>query len=383
MSRVANRTRFERALINIAAFVILVAGMRAAAPILVPFLFAIFVAVIITPLFIALRRMGMRSGFALLIISLGLVGMGFLAVQVAGNALNDFTKKLPAYQRRLQTQEDNFVAWLKSKGIEVPRQAASKEPSGAEDAVGANNNAEIMLNPQAVLRYAGNLAATLSSLFGKGMIIMLVVIFILLEVAILPGRIRQVPGLTEELWDQLMEMTDNVRQYMVMKTVMSLVTGVLVWLWLEVLGVDYALLLGMLAFGLNFIPAIGSIIASIPGILLALVLFGPGSALLCAIGYLVINIGISNFIEPRYMGRGLRLSPLTILLSVIFWGWVLGPLGMLLSVPITMATKIILESSADTVWLALLLGPPAVKKRPPADVMEIPAAVDPESESNP
>jgi predicted PurR-regulated permease PerM len=337
----------ERILVYSACFVIIVAGMRAAAPILVPFLLAIFIAIITTPLFLMLRRWGIRTGFAFLIILIALIVFSSLAVRVATISLSEFTRRLPEYGMKLQNQQNRVVEWLKDKGVETP------EPS-------LNN----LLNPQEAVGYARNLAATLSGLMGNVVIILLIVVFVLLEVAILPARLRKVPGMTEEVWPRIEGMFENVRQYMTMKTWMSVLTGALVWLWLEVLRIDHALLLGMLAFVLNFIPAIGSIMAGVPGIFLALILYGPGYATMCLGGYLVINIAVSNVLEPRVMGRGFGLSPLMVFLSVIFWGWVLGPVGMLLSVPITLAAKLAMESGEETRWLALLLGPPA--RHPPA-----------------
>ena len=148
----------------------------------------------------------------------------------------------------------------------------------------------------------------------------------------------------------------NINRYMGIKTLTSVATGVIVALWLLILGVDYAMLWGLLAFLLNFIPSIGSILASIPAILLALIQLGTGSALLTGLGYLVVNIGIGTILEPRVMGHGLGLSALVVFLSIVFWGWVLGPVGMLLSVPLTMTLKIALNSKEDTRWIAVLLG---------------------------
>lgn len=125
-------------------------------------------------------------------------------------------------------------------------------------------------------------------------------------------------------------------------------------------GIDYALLWGVLAFLLNFVPNIGSIIAAVPAVLLALIQLGPFSALMTAMGYLIANMVMGNIIEPRYMGKGLGLSTLVVFLSLVFWGWVLGPVGMLLSVPLTMLMKIALESSDETRWLAILMGPDIV-----------------------
>jgi AI-2 transport protein TqsA len=124
---------------------------------------------------------------------------------------------------------------------------------------------------------------------------------------------------------------------------------------LSLIGVDFAPTWGLLAFLLNFIPNIGSIIAAVPAILLALIQLGLPSALLTLLGYLVVNITIGNFLEPRVMGRSLGLSTLVVFLSLLFWGWVLGPIGMVLSVPLTMTAKIALAVNEDTRWLAVLL----------------------------
>jgi predicted PurR-regulated permease PerM len=139
---------------------------------------------------------------------------------------------------------------------------------------------------------------------------------------------------------------------------MSILTGTLVALWLWILGIDNALFMGLLAFFLNYVPTIGSFIAAAPGIVLGLILLGPSMAAVTAIGYIVINVAVSNAIEPRFIGQSLGLSPLVIVVSLIFWGWLLGPVGMLLSVPLTMAVKVGLESGGATKPIAVLLGPP-------------------------
>jgi predicted PurR-regulated permease PerM len=149
---------------------------------------------------------------------------------------------------------------------------------------------------------------------------------------------------------------NNVNHYMFIKTLVSLVTGLLVTVMVTILGVDLPLLWGLLAFALNFVPNIGSVIAGLPPVLLTLVQLGPLRALLVAIGYVVINLLIGSVLEPRFLGRGLGLSTLVVFLSLLFWGWLLGPVGMLLSVPLTMTAKIALDSREDTRWLAVLLG---------------------------
>ena len=133
-------------------------------------------------------------------------------------------------------------------------------------------------------------------------------------------------------------------------------TGVLIWIYLLIIGVEYAILWGLIAFLLNYIPNIGSIIAGIPAVLFALVQMGLGGALWVAGGYVVVNVTIGNFVEPRMMGKGMGLSTLVVFLSLIFWGYVLGTVGMFLSVPLTMTVKIILEQNEKTQWIAVLLG---------------------------
>jgi predicted PurR-regulated permease PerM len=165
----------------------------------------------------------------------------------------------------------------------------------------------------------------------------------------------------------LKPITASIRRYMGLKTAVSLLTGFLVWISLTLLHVDFAALLGILAFVLNYIPNIGSIIASVPAVLLALVQHGVGTSLIVLCVYLAVNVGIGNLLEPRIMGHGLGLSPLAVIASLIFWGWVFGGAGMLLAVPLTRIVKIILESSDETRWVAVLLstgrpaGPPAAR----------------------
>ncbi len=125
---------------------------------------------------------------------------------------------------------------------------------------------------------------------------------------------------------------------------------------LAIIGVDFPLLWGMLAFLLNYIPTFGSILAAIPPVLLAMVQLGPGHAIAALAVFVMLNVLLGNFVEPYFMGRRLGLSTLVVFLSLVFWGWVWGPVGMLLSVPLTMIVKIMLENTEDLSWIAVLLG---------------------------
>ena len=321
-----------------AAFVVLVAGMKAASGILVPFLLAVFMAVIATPLFFALQRFGIPSALALLIMILILLLVGLAGAGVVHQSINRVTVKLPEYQQTLEAHTRDLVVWLKGKGFDVAEQV---------------NEA---MNPQVFNKAIGNTLSALGALLSNTFLILLMAIFILLEAAILPKKVRALPGLSVENWNRMRTMVTEIRHYVGLKSITSMITGVLIGLWLLVMGVEHPVLLGLLAFVLNYVPNVGSIVAAIPGVLLALVLQGGGTASVVAIGYLVINLGISNVLEPRFLGRGLGLSPTFIVLSMVFWGWVLGPIGMLLAVPLTMTVKVAMESDPQTSWVALLLG---------------------------
>jgi predicted PurR-regulated permease PerM len=210
------------------------------------------------------------------------------------------------------------------------------------------------------MSYAGRIARELSGMLGQALLIFIIVAFMLVETSGLHRKLHAIPGVSEENL-QALELEKNfqdVRRYVSLKSIMSLLTGTLVTLWLWILGIDNAIFMGLLAFFLNFVPTIGSFIAAIPGVLLGFILLGPAMAAVTAIGYIVINLGVSNVIEPRFMGQSLGISPLVIIVSLVFWGWLLGPVGMLLSIPLTMAVKVGLEGSSATRSIAVLLGPP-------------------------
>ena len=147
----------------------------------------------------------------------------------------------------------------------------------------------------------------------------------------------------------------SVNHYLVIKAVMSLITGLAIALYLVILGIDFAVIWGSLAFFMNFIPYIGSIIAAIPAVTLALLDAGPVIALSVAAGFVAVNIVVGNVLEPRYLGKGLGLSTLVVFLSLLFWGWIFGPVGMFLSTPLTMIVKIALENDPRSRWISVLL----------------------------
>jgi predicted PurR-regulated permease PerM len=254
--------------------------------------------------------------------------------------MNEFYRALPNYQRMLETQVQTARNWLvRDVGIELPRGMLGQS-----------------FSPGSIMQLAGSVLSSLGGLLTDTFVILLTVIFMLLEASTFPRKFRAIwasPGLS---FNGFQEVAQTVNRYLAIKTFASLLTGVAATVWLTILGVDFAVLWGLLAFFLNYIPNIGSFIAVIPPALLSLVQLGPWSTLMVVAGFAVINAVVGNFIEIRLLGRSLGLSTLVVLISLLVWQWVLGPVGMLLSVPLTMTLKIALEAHEETRWVAILLG---------------------------
>jgi len=323
-----------------AACVVIIAGMKAATVILVPFLLSAFIAIISAPPMFWLQQKGVPSILAVSIVVLITLGMGVLLGTLVGQSINDFSQDLPVYQAKIKAQTAALLTYASRLGIDTQSLAITE-----------------IFDPGAAMKLAATVLNGLGNVLTNGFLILMTVIFILLEAASFPAKLQAIKGAPDASLTRWENFLNHVKQYMVIKTWVSLATGVIISAWVAILGIDYPLLWGLLAFALNYVPNIGSIIAAVPAVLLALVQVGAIKALLLAGGYVAVNLIMGNAIEPRFMGKGLGLSTLVVFLSLLFWGWVLGPVGMLLSVPLTITAKIALDSREDTRWLAVLLGP--------------------------
>ena len=331
--------RVQRTLITLAAFVVTIAGIRAAKDILISFLLALFVAIIVMPLMNWLRGKGIPAWLSIILIILMILLAGFLIAVMVGSSLTDFSNNIPVYQQGLQGKIDNFLGFFEERGLKIVDETFME-----------------FIDPGAAMRLTSRLLTGLGNLLGDTFLVLLVVVFMLLEAATFGNKMDQVMDKGPQKLDRTNVFLDNIKRYMTIKTWTSLGTGTLATIWVGAWGVDYAILWGLLTFLFNYIPNIGSIMAAVPPVLLALIQFGPWTAVAIAIGYLVVNTSIGSILEPRLMGQGLGLSTLIVFLSLLFWGWVLGPVGMILSVPLTMSMKIALESYEETQWISTLLG---------------------------
>lgn len=334
-------TPASRAILVTAALVIIIAGMKQAAPLLVPFLLAIFIAVISFPLMSRLQQSGLAKGLSLTLVMLLVVLAGFGLTVLIGSSLTDFSQSLPEYQSMISAEWGDALRWLNEHGISVGEQLREiADPAAAMGLISS------------ILKGFGNVLA-------NSFLIILTVIFILMETACLTQKtllLNEGNGQTgDAAFSQVF--VEKLRNYMGLKTVISMVTGLFIALAMWLIGLDYPVLWGVLAFMLNFVPNIGSIIAAVPAVMLAVVQLGVPSAMAVATVYVAVNVIIGSIVEPRFMGKGLGLSTLVVFVSLVFWGWVLGPVGMLLSVPLTITVKLALDSKPETQWLGHLLGP--------------------------
>ncbi len=331
--RIGTRTLFVAA-----AVVVVIAGLKAAQSLMLPFLLALFLAIICTPAVTWMTQRKIPAALAVLAVVVVLLAFFSGLGAIVGGSVNEFTSFAAQNQARFDGLVESASTWFEARDIDP-------------ETLDILN----MLQPSKLINMLGavlkNLAAVLSNFF----LILLTMIFMLLEATSLPIKVRAAVGSSRFDADNMRQAVIQVQRYLGLKTLTSMATGLLVGFWTAILGLDFAVVWGLLAFLLNYIPSIGSIVAAVPAVLLGLVQGGLGLALFVAVGYLVVNVGIGNFIEPWLMGRTLGLSTLVVFLSLVFWGWVWGGVGMLLSVPLTMIIKILLENTDDLQWLAVML----------------------------
>jgi len=325
-------------LLMAAAFVVVIAGVKSAASILIPFLLAVFIAILSAPVMRWLTRHRVPEIVAVLLILVGFLLFGTLLATFVGRTINAFYQDVPLYETKLQALVDQSVAWVQAKGIDV-----------------SDNVLREYVNPGAVMKMVANVFNGLGGVLANTFLILFTVIFILLEATGFPAKLRQALGDKTQALKHFARFSQLVQKYLVIKTLVSLMTGTTIGIALWIIGVDYAAMWALVAFLLNYIPNIGSIIAAVPAVLVALIQLGVGEAAITAAVYVFANTFFGNIVEPKMMGRTLGLSTLVVFLSLVFWGWVLGPVGMLLSIPLTMVVKIAFEVNERSRWVATLL----------------------------
>ena len=328
----------SRVLLTLASLIIIAAGLVLARSLLVPLLFAAFVASITAPLvrWLTTHRVPgfVAVGLGLLVDGLFLLGIGL----VLGDAMLHIGDQQDRYTQRLWELAEALSGMGELYGVDL-------DPGSLRSA----------LSPDSVVATLTNLIQRLLALVSQLFLLLFLVAFMLAELGEWSAKVRALLLDREDL-AALQLAASDVRGFLRVKFATSAATGVLAFAICAALDVDLAVLWGVTAFLLNFIPNVGSIIAALPPIAIALLLHGPGTAALVGGGYLVVNTVIGSILEPRIMGRTLGLSPLVVFVGMLVWGWILGPVGALLSPPLTVFLKSWLEHTRDLRWVAVLLG---------------------------
>jgi AI-2 transport protein TqsA len=340
----SNRRRFDdrpaqgNALHTTAALVIVIAALKVAQPVLLPLIVSAFLAVLIAPLVLYLkkRRVPPAFGVPLVVLSTILLIAGVLGLVIG--TLNAFIQQIPTYEARISSMVAMATAQLDNLGLRLTVENVTK-----------------MVNPESAISFAGSTLSEIADLLSNTFLVFFMTIFVLFEALVLPEKIRDALRDPTADLSQGIHVVGRIKAYVVIKTSTSLASGVIIGLTLKVMGVDFALLWGLLAFLLNFIPNIGSVIAAVPAALMALLQFGPTGGLATVALFIVVDAVIGNVVESRVMGQRMNLSPLVVFVSLVFWGWLWGILGMLLSVPLTMAIRIMLEGNEQTRPFAVLM----------------------------
>ena len=332
------RSRSPQVLLAAASFVVVVAGLKAATNLLLPLMMAFFLALLGLPFVTWLQSRGLPRWLAVVLTILANLALLTLLVGLLTGSVAEFTERAPGYKERLSSVVTELREWLEANGLST-----------------AHWFTEEQVQLGAVMDLVGTTFKGVAAVFSNVILVLLTMIFILAEAAGFRAKLKVALGSRQEYLERATKIRTDVQRYLGIKTLVSLLTGTLVGIWVGVLGLDFPLMWGMLAFFMHYIPNLGAFLAAIPAMLLALVQLGPGKAVLVGLGFIVVHMTIGNFLEPLLMGRRLGLSVLVVFLSLVFWGWVWGPVGMLLSVPITMIVKITLENSERWRWVAVLL----------------------------
>lgn len=323
----SSRPRFNiHPLLAGASIVIILAGLREVAPVLNIFLVALLLAVAISPLLTWQLRRGwpksLSLAFTILIV---IVIMGFFTT-ILGVAINNMVNKAPLYQDKIAELYHEGLLVLSSKGIDV------SEVQKLD-----------IFSPDKLVGYMTSFLQSIFSTFGNFFFVVLLMIFILIEFANLTLK-TDGGEFQENSWQtRFGDISNDLRKYVSINAVTGLMTAVADFALLLAMGVDFAILWGFLAFLFSFIPNIGFILSVVPPALLALIQYGWGRCIMVIIGYLFFNSIVDNIIRPRFLGKEFKMSILVVFLSLLFWGWLLGAIGAVLGVPLTMSVKKIVD----------------------------------------
>ncbi len=341
MSEQSGFSHGARTVLVIAAVIVVILGMKAAADIINSIALALVLAVSMTPILNWLIKKGVPRGIALLLVIILVVLVIMSLIIMVTVSMQNVIETLPTYQEQLQGIQDNLYSFLEDYGIDL----------------GELKNAEFF-SSENLIYIGAQIASSVVNILSSWFFMLLLVTYMLMEAIDFPAKVRKTLDIGRGMPDRLFHVSDSLRSYISMTVWLGAFNAIVMTVIMYVMGVDFAGLWGILTFIMSFIPYVGFVISLMPPTIMALLESGWTSALIIVGAFLIVNTLIDNVIKPRVMGEGLDLSPVVIMLSLFFWAWVLGPMGALLAIPMTIIVKgLILESSDDTVWIANLMMP--------------------------
>lgn len=373
------RPRAGQVLILLATLVLIVAGLKQAQGFFMPVLLAFFIATVSFPITNWLRNHRVPRAVAVLLTVLVdfafLAGVVLLAIAIIGDLQEEWKSQYFNLTReRIEQGTDALSQQLERWGVD-------NAPEQLDDAV-SKNLAELReIDFMQILNVGSNVLGRIVSFLGTSLIVIILTVFMLTEARMFGRRMDAVCDAKGPNIQRMLSALKDTQRYLGIKTMISLVTGTLAGTLCWVADLDFFILWGILAFALNYIPVVGSVIAGIPPTVLALLVNGPPEAVAVLGGYFLINTFLGNFVEPMLMGSRFGLSTLVVLLSVMFWGWLWGPFGMLLAVPLTMMVKVILDNSEEFRWIAVAIGKESGRPREEARILTE-AAKEPEESAD-
>ncbi len=341
---------FVRALFIVAAVVVMLIGIRLAAPILNPILLALVITLLCNPIFTWLQKRGVPTWLALITIAIGFLVFAALLTTFIGVSLSRLTARLGTYQRLISEQETQLRVLLAGYGV-IP---SDLQYFGLLDSI-------------SLPRLVGPVLAGISNVLGNSLIVSVLVLFFLVEMPFFRQRLLNGLGAESPLFVRLTNFGGSVVRFFGIRTYVNLIVAAGSTVVMFALQIDFALLWGMLIFVFSYIPYVGIPVALIPVALLALAEHGLVRAAIVVGAVTVINMSMENLIAPSLLGRGLSISPTVVFISFFFWTWLLGPPGTFLSMPITVLAMFTLDSFEETRWFAQLMGAPAHPQPPPEE----------------
>ena len=336
--------------IGVILAVVLVVALRALGPILKPFLIAVFFCLLIYPIERLLVRVKVPRLVAYLLIFGVVITAGYFMGKLISYNVRAFSDELPAYEQTIRSHVERLDGYIRD--MDILKELDIPDELNLRDMVAPGH-----FSVDRFKMIARKSIGSVLSLAANTLVVLLLMIFILLETEHFPARIVYAYGeaRSAKILEVAGTIVGDVMKYLSVKTLIAVITGLLFTGFLGACGVEFFILWGVLAFVLHFIPYVGSYAAALLPVAMVFIQFTPGAALLMLVVLVIIQLLLGSYVEPRVMGRELKLSPLFIVLALAFWGWVWGIVGVFLAVPITATIKIVMENFSGTRGIARIM----------------------------